>query len=142
MVIARYCALTARPAELIFAEDARHVVTPFVLLDSSAAHGTKGDSFFVLFNPLLQILVHSLGARNLYPMPQLTTLEADFCLALGALQLDRILVLSSHMLVAVWLRAVPHQGITIEVFLGFESLKFFQKLASVALSQYLAQFFD
>lgn len=97
VVIANDCALAARPAELILAENARHMVASFVLLDPGATHRTERDIVFVLVDPHLQVLIHGVGTGYLSAVPLFSTLKTDFCLTLGALQLDYVLVLSSHV---------------------------------------------
>ena len=51
MIVSTARTCPARPAELILAKAARHVITTSVLLNSSAAHRTEGNIVLVLADP-------------------------------------------------------------------------------------------
>ena len=64
----------AEPAKLVFANDARHVVASFVLLDFGLAHWTKPNAT-VFGDPAFEFVLHVFFTRATVPF--VTALEAD-----------------------------------------------------------------
>ena len=69
-------------AEVIFAEQARHMVASLRFLDLCATHRTKYDSIHT-FTPSFESFFHSLLARSAVSMPILFATEANGVIALG-----------------------------------------------------------
>ena len=81
MVVFLGGALATDPAKFVFAEAAGHVIAAFILLDSCAAHGTKGYVSFVFFRPTFELHTHCLFTSDQLAVPKITALEANLCCA-------------------------------------------------------------
>ena len=77
-----FSASSTRPTKFVFAEAAGHVIAAFILLDSRAAHGTKGYVSFVFFRPTFELPTHCLLTSDQLAVPKITALEANLCCAL------------------------------------------------------------
>ena len=102
MIITRLCTLTARPAELVFAEGTRHVVAGTQLLDSALAQRATADFVFNLVHPLLEFLAHSLSAAHIF-----TVLGLHVILPIIFHQLFKILRTSHTLHYEVWYPEEP-----------------------------------
>ena len=120
MVVGRAGTRTTSPTKLIAAKAASHVVAARILLNSCPAHRAERDIVLVLIGPPCKLLFHSLFTRDIFSVPLVTTLEANFCLAFGASHLFSLFVFRSHMSAAARVDAPAHQRISIELLLLLE----------------------
>ena len=107
----------ARPAELIRAKAARHVVTTSVLLNPSAALRTEGNIVLVLADPTFKLLLHRFLTGRFKTMPDISTLEADLSLTVRANQFFSVFALCADGLATLRLRTPADKMIGVEPFL-------------------------
>ena len=122
MVLPRDSATTARPAELVAAESACHVVASSSLLDSCLAHWAERDCAFVFIDPAGQLSVERLFTGDSLTVPESFALEANLCAAVPALQLFCIQALGSDDFPALAVWAKANQRVTLKLLGGLEAL--------------------
>lgn len=113
MVSPTACVPTTEVAEVIFTEEARHMVAPFNLLDFGAAHGAEDDAVFPR-TPAFKRPLHRCLTRRAVAVPVLSAAEADRVAALRAQHLLLVHVFRHHVSIAVWLGTEPHHWVTFE----------------------------
>lgn len=105
------CVTQTKPAELVFAYDAGHVVASFVLFNLCPTDRTETDAS-VLVDPALKFLVHVFLAGS-PAMPFVSTLEAYIGLTHWAPQFFSFEIFTSHRARTARLGTPAHQRVTL-----------------------------
>ena len=141
MVVSARGTASARPAKLIAAERASHVVAARILLDPRAAARAERDIVLVLLHPTFELAANRLLTADCFSMPHIAALEAHLCGAGWAHYLADVSILRLDMRLTPCLGAPAHQWISLECLLVFEAGKFLNKGGHVALGEDLLDIF-
>ena len=111
----------AKPAPLIRACAASHVIAAFILLSPEVAAGALLDVLALL--PLLEVLVNHI-LTLLLPVPVLQTLKAELVAVCAG---DELLICSNTESVTVYFRTELHIVVCQHFFVHFELFVFIEK---------------